>query len=59
MVKAQISALLARKPFDVLAENRLLEVSGEDRTAIELFIAGVIGSEVELRHFLDTSADGK
>jgi hypothetical protein len=32
--------------------------SGEDRTAIELFIAGVLGWEADLRRFLDTSADG-
>jgi hypothetical protein len=38
-----------RRPFDVLVEGRFLEKGGEDRTAIELFIAGVRGWEADLR----------
>jgi hypothetical protein len=30
-----------RKPFDVLAEGLLSEKSRDDRTAIELFVAGI------------------
>jgi hypothetical protein len=33
--------------------------SGEERTAIELFVAGVRGWDTELRQLLDPSADGK
>lgn len=33
--------------------------SGEDRTAIELVVAGVRGWDNELRRFFDASADGK
>jgi hypothetical protein len=45
-----------RKPFDVLVEGRFRKESGEDRTPIELFIAGVRGWEGHLRRQLD---DGK
>ena len=38
-----------RKPFDVLAEGLVSENSRGDRTAIELFIAGVRGWEAGLR----------
>jgi hypothetical protein len=38
-----------RKPFDVLAKGLLSEKSRGDKTAIELFIAGVRGWEAELR----------
>jgi hypothetical protein len=40
-----------RKPFDVLAEGLLLKNSRGEKTAIELFIAGVRGWESNLwRH---------
>ena len=45
-----------RKPFDVLVERCRLKESGEDRTAIELFIAGVRGWEADV---LRRSDDGK
>ena len=45
-----------RKPFDVLAEGLLSENSRGDKTAIELFIAGIQGWEAGLRRRLD---DGK
>jgi hypothetical protein len=45
-----------RKPFDVLAEGLLSEISRGDRTAIELFIAGVRGWEAGLRRRI---RDGK
>jgi hypothetical protein len=48
-----------RKPFDVLAEGLLLKNSRGDKTAIELFVAGVRGWEAGLRRFLAPSADGK
>jgi hypothetical protein len=48
-----------RSPFDLLVEESFLKTSGEDRTAIELFIAGVRDWEAGLRRFLDSSADGK
>jgi hypothetical protein len=38
-----------RKPFDVLAEGLLMENSRGDKTAIELFIAGVRGWEGGIR----------
>jgi hypothetical protein len=42
-----------RKPFDVLAEGLISKTSGEDRTAIELFVAGVRGWEAAIRHRLE------
>jgi hypothetical protein len=48
-----------RKPFDVLAEGLLSEKTRGDKTAIELFVAGVRGWEAGLRRFLAPSADGK
>ena len=36
-----------------------LPLSGEDRTPIELFIAGIRDWDTGLRGFLDASADGK
>jgi hypothetical protein len=46
-----------RKLFDVLVERRFLKTSGEDRTPIELFIAGVRGREAELRRFFPGKSD--
>jgi hypothetical protein len=40
-----------RKPLDVLVEGRFLKESGEDRTPIELFIAGVRDWEADLRRY--------
>ena len=48
-----------KKPFDVLAEGLLSENSRGDKTAIELFVAGVRGWEAGLQRFLGSSADGK
>jgi hypothetical protein len=48
-----------RKPFDVLVKGLLVPQSGEARTAIELFIAGIQGWEAGLLRILDDSADGK
>lgn len=45
-----------RKPFDVLAEGLISKNSRGDKTAIELFLAGIRGWEAELRRRLD---DGK
>ena len=45
-----------RKLFDVLAEGLVSENSRGDKTAIELFLAGVRGWEAGLRRRLD---DGK
>jgi len=42
-----------RKPFDILAEGRFLKTSGEDRTTIELFIAGVRGWDIDQRRRID------
>jgi hypothetical protein len=42
-----------KQPFDIIAEGLFLKESGEDRTPIELFIAGVRGWEVGLRRRLD------
>jgi hypothetical protein len=42
-----------RKPFDVFAEGLVSEKSRDDKTAIELFIAGVQGWEAGLRRRLD------
>jgi hypothetical protein len=38
-----------RKPFDVSPKGSFLNKSRGDKTAIELFIAGVRGWEAELR----------
>ena len=38
-----------RKPFDVLVEGQFRKESGEDRTAIELFIKAIEGWEAEVR----------
>jgi hypothetical protein len=45
-----------RKPFDVLAEGLVANNGRGDKTAIELFMAGVRGWEAGLRRRLD---DGK
>ena len=45
-----------RKLFDVLAEGLISKNSRDDRTAIELFLAGVQGWEESLRRSID---DGK
>jgi hypothetical protein len=45
-----------RKPFDVFVEGLKTENSRDDKTAIELFLAGLQGWEVSLRQRLD---DGK
>ena len=45
-----------RKPFDVLAEGLLLKNSRGDKTAIELFLAGVRGWKVGIRRRLDDGA---
>ena len=52
---------IARRGIDATATRtqRHSNISGEDRTAIELFIAGVVDWDTELRQFLDTSTDGK
>jgi hypothetical protein len=42
-----------RKPFDVPAEGPLLKNSRGDKTAIELFLAGIRGWEAGLRRRLD------
>jgi len=42
-----------RKPFDVLAEGLVSEKSRGDKTAIELFIAGIRGWEAGLRQCLN------
>jgi hypothetical protein len=44
--------------FDPLTPCREA-ASGEDRRAVELYIAGVRGWEPNLRRLLDTSADGE
>jgi hypothetical protein len=49
----------ADKRFDVLAEGFVSENSRGDRTAIQLFIAGVKGWDTRFRRFLDASADEK
>jgi hypothetical protein len=48
-----------RKPFDVLAEGLLSEKSRGDKTAIELFVAGVRGWEVAPQRLVGKLADGK
>jgi hypothetical protein len=48
-----------RKPFDILAEGLILKNSRGDKTAIELFLAGIQGWEAGLRRFIDTLANGK
>jgi hypothetical protein len=40
-----------RKPFDVLTEGLVSETSGEDKTPIELFIAGVRGWDAGIHQF--------
>jgi hypothetical protein len=42
-----------RKPFDVLAEGLLVSSSRGDKTAIELFVAGIRGWEAGLRRRVD------
>jgi hypothetical protein len=44
-----------RKPFDVLAEGLVSQKSRGDRTAIELFIAGIRGWEAGIRRQLADS----
>jgi hypothetical protein len=58
---AQVANLgvITRQPFDVVLEGQFLKSSGEDGTAIELFIAGVRDWEAGLTRFLAASADGK
>jgi len=45
-----------RKPFDVLAEGLISRQSRGDKTAIELFMAGLGGWDAIMRRRLD---DGK
>ena len=45
-----------RKPFEVLAEGLLSKNSRDNKTAIELFLAGVQGLEAGVRRKLE---DGK
>jgi hypothetical protein len=48
-----------RKPFDVLAEGLVSDKSRGDKTAIELFLAGIRGWEAGLwRHFPGKSDKG-
>ena len=47
-----------RKPFDVLAEGLLSEKSRDDKTAIELFLAGIRGWEAGLRRKLENGKSG-
>jgi len=42
-----------RKPFDILAEGLSSENSRGDKTAIELFMAGIRGWEAALRRRLE------
>ncbi len=42
-----------RKPFDDLAEGLLLKNSRGDKTAIELFLAGIQGWQAGLRRRMD------
>ena len=44
--------LMLRKPFDILAEGLVSKESLGDRTAIELFLAGIRGWEAGLRRQL-------
>jgi hypothetical protein len=53
------SFLLNKKPFDVLAEGLHSENSRGDKTAVELFLAGVRDWKAGLRRFIDNLADGK
>ena len=48
-----------RKPFDVLAEGLVSEKSRGDKTAIELFVAGVRDGAAGLRRFFVGLLDGK
>jgi hypothetical protein len=52
-------SVLTRKSIDILVEGRFPKTSGEDRTAIEHFIACVRDWDTGLRRFLDASVDGK
>ena len=42
-----------RKPFDVLAEGLVLKNSRGDKTAIELFLAGLGGWDAIMRRRMD------
>ena len=42
-----------KKPFDVLAEGLISKNSRGDKTAIELFLAGIRGWEAGLRRWMD------
>jgi hypothetical protein len=54
--RAKNREISREKPFDVLAEELLSEKSRGDKTAIELFVAGVRGWEAGLRRQF---SDGK
>jgi hypothetical protein len=45
--------LMEREPFEVFVEGRFLKESGEDRTAIELFLTGTRAVALDSR-FIDT-----
>ena len=47
-----------RKPFDVLAEGLVSENSRDDKTAIELFLAGIREWEAELRRWMGGGTPG-
>jgi hypothetical protein len=47
------------KPFDVLAEGLISKKSRGDKTAIELFVAGVGVWEASLQRLAARLADGK
>jgi hypothetical protein len=46
----------SKKPFDILAEGLISKDSRGNRTAIELFMAGIRGWEAGLRRRLDDGA---
>jgi hypothetical protein len=44
---------LSRKPFDILAEGLISEKNRGERTAIELFLAGIRGWEAGMKRRMD------
>jgi hypothetical protein len=48
-----------RRPFNALAEGLVSENSRGDKTAIELFVAGVLGWEGGIRRCLDDEKSRK
>jgi hypothetical protein len=53
------STVRTRKWLEITGNSQDQKPSGEDRTAIELFIAGVRGWKSELQRFLNDSAGRK